>query len=167
MNKIDELEQKLRDQKPQAPAPTGSSFDKPNVRQHLVRSVLVIIDTNKSMELKDFKPSRIALTLQCLRFFINKIFDVNPITYLSVAVAYEGICKPLTNFTTNNSILFELLDKVEVHKVGSFSLESCLKTAITMFEDVPLYSSKEVLLIQSSPSTKDLGDIFHEIDRIK
>jgi len=129
--------------------------------------VLVIDDVNNSMELKDFKPSRIALTLQCLRFFINKIFDVNPITYLSVAVAYEGICKPLSAFTTNNSLVSELLEKVEVHRVGSLSLDSCLKTAIAMFEEVPLYSSNEVLLIQSSPSTKDLGDIFQEIDRIR
>jgi hypothetical protein len=119
------------------------------------------------MEMKDFKPSRIALTLQHLRFFINKIFDVNPITYISVAVAYEGICKPLTGFTTNNVLLFELLDRVEVHKVGSFSLESCLKTAISMFGDVPLYSSKEMLLIQSSPSTKDQGDIFQEIELMR
>lgn len=59
----------------------------PSSRRHLIRSILVVIDTNKSMELKDFKPSRIALTLQCLRFFINKVFDTNPITYLSVAVA--------------------------------------------------------------------------------
>jgi hypothetical protein len=78
--------------------------------------MLIIIDINKSIEMKDFKPSRIALTLQHLRF-INKIFDVNPIIYISVAAAYEGICKPLTGLTTNNSLLFELLDRVEVHKV--------------------------------------------------
>jgi transcription initiation factor TFIIH subunit 2 len=167
MSKVDELERRLKEQQPQAVLPSRSEVGQPTTRRHLVRSVLVIIDCNKSMELKDFKPSRIALTLQCIRFFVNKIFDVNPITYLSVAVAYEGICKPLTSFTTNNSFLSDLLDKVEVHRVGSLSLESCLKTAITMFEDVPLYSSKEVLLIQSSPSTKDLGDIFQEIEKVR
>ena len=34
-----------------------------------------------------------------------------------------------------------------------------------MFEQVPLFSSKEILFIQSSPSTKDVNDLFEYIDR--
>jgi hypothetical protein len=39
------------------------------------------------MKLKDFKPSRIALTIKYLQLFINKVFDVNPISYVAVAIA--------------------------------------------------------------------------------
>lgn len=38
---------------------------------------------------------------------------------------------------------------------------------MTLFADVPLYSSKELLLIQSSPSTKDYGDIFEVIEEMQ
>lgn len=86
-----------------------------NVRKHLVRSVMVIIDVSKSMKMKDFKPSRIAITLQCLKFYIKKIFDINPITYICIAIAEDGICKPLTGFSTDNAELSKVLDLIKVN----------------------------------------------------
>jgi hypothetical protein len=38
---------------------------------------------------------------------------------------------------------------------------------MSVFGNVPLYSSKEVLIIQSSPSTKDYGDVFEAIQEME
>lgn len=134
--------------------------------KHLIRSILIIIDNTKTMKIKDFKPSRIALTVKYLKMFITKIMDINPITFIAIAVAEEDICRQLTQFTSNSAELFDFLDNIKVNEKGSFSLCSCLSTAISIFGQVPLFSSKEILLIQSSPSTKDVGDVFKYIQTV-
>lgn len=88
MSKLHEMEKKLNEAQitleSERDSHGGSSQ---STRRHLVRSVMVVIDVTKSMKLKDFKPSRIAITLQCLKFYIKKIFDINPIAYICIGIA--------------------------------------------------------------------------------
>lgn len=67
------------------------------------------------MKIKDFKPSRIALTIKYLKMFINKIMDVNPITYIAIALGEEDTCRQLTEFTSNFNVLFEALENIKVN----------------------------------------------------
>jgi hypothetical protein len=67
------------------------------------------------MKTKDFKPSRIALTIKYIKMFINKIMDINPITYIALALAEEDICRQVTEFTSSSEAIFDALDNIRVN----------------------------------------------------
>jgi hypothetical protein len=46
-------------------------------------------------------------------------------------------------------------------------MENTLRNCMDLFEDVPLEYNRELLIIQSSPLTKDHRDIFETIELFK
>ena len=69
-----------------------------------------------------------------------------------------------SRLTYDEELLYEELDKLKVStNPGNFSMVTTLRNCLHEFDDVFTEFSREVLIIQSSPLTKDFKDIFEVI----
>ena len=62
------------------------------------------------MRMKDFKPSRLSVSLQMVKSFIKKAKDQTPIVKFAIGVACQQQCKLLCRFIYRES---ELNDKID------------------------------------------------------
>jgi hypothetical protein len=51
-----------------------------------MRAILIVFDMTKSIQIKDFKPSRLSVASQMIKLFIKKSKDQTPIVKYSLAV---------------------------------------------------------------------------------
>ncbi|KAL4506989.1 hypothetical protein ABPG72_001410 [Tetrahymena utriculariae] len=136
-------------------------------KKSLLRFVYIIVDTTQSSTRVDFKPSRIGLTQIYLKNFIKNFFDSNPLSVLSIGKTQNGQCITLQEFTSSISLLEKTIEKLVVDEKEDFSLFECLNETFNIFAEAPPYAFREVVLIQSTPSTKDKGDINEQISKAK
>lgn len=53
---------------------------------HLLRAIFVAIDLTSSMSDKDFKPTRLSISLKMVKQFIQKVKDATPLCKFLVAI---------------------------------------------------------------------------------
>ncbi len=84
MNKVDEVDQILQKVNEQIYQPL--SQHKKNQIVHTIRAVAIIIDLTKSINMKDFKPSRLSVVTSMLKYFIKKAKQNTPIIKFTLAI---------------------------------------------------------------------------------
>lgn len=84
MNKVDEVDQILQKVNEQIHQPL--SQHKKNQIVHTIRAVAIIIDLTKSINMKDFKPSRLSVVTSMLKYFIKKAKQNTPIIKFTLAI---------------------------------------------------------------------------------
>lgn len=103
-----------------------------------------------------------------LKYFLKKAKETTPIIKFALAVAEQEACKFKSPPTFNLAELHEHLDALKVSpEAGNFSMETTIRACLELFEDVPNLFRKEIVIIQSSPLTKDHRDIFEMINNLK
>lgn len=114
-----------------------------NKKLNLIRAVFIILDLTQSMQIKDFKPSRLSISLQMIKNFIKKAKDSTPVVKFSLAVVEQEKCKRMSKFVYKESDLYEKIDQIKVKVDGGFfSLENSLSIAIDNFDKIPDYFHK-------------------------
>ena len=122
---------------------------------------------------------------------MDNFFELNPLSQISIWVLIKEHAQPLTNFKDRPKLhrtALELLAKSNfsstssffdgIHSVneaiskklqpaGTISLQNGFKVASELLSDAPLYYIKEVLVILGSSNTKDPGDIFEIVKKMK
>lgn len=68
---------------------------------HLFRAVFVAIDMTASMSDKDFKPTRLSITLKMIKKLMRQIKDSTPLCKFLVGIIENELCKPLKDFSYN------------------------------------------------------------------
>lgn len=53
----------------------------------------------QSMQIKDFKPSRLSVTVHMIKNFILKAKDLTPVIKFGLAIVEQELCKILIDFT--------------------------------------------------------------------
>lgn len=53
---------------------------------HAMRAVIVVVDLTKSINMKDFKPSRLSVVTGMLKFFFRKAKESTPIIKFAFAI---------------------------------------------------------------------------------
>lgn len=99
-----------------------------------------------------------------LKYFFKRAKENTPIIKFALAVVENEACKFRAHFTYDLEVLFDELDRLKVaSEPGHFSMENTLRTCLYEFDTLPAHFHKEILLLQSSPLTKDARNIFDTI----
>eukprot|EP00903_Cladosiphon_okamuranus_P015895 g14680.t1 len=137
-----------------------------SIKRGMIRYLYLAIDLSKSMSEGDMRPSRLAVTLRIVQDFITNYFDQNPLSQLGILVTREGRADKVTELSGNPKAHMEALTKDSDTK-GEASLQNVLEMACTSLRAVPEYGNREVVVIYSSLSTCDPGDIHETIAKLK
>jgi transcription initiation factor TFIIH subunit 2 len=135
------------------------------VHRGMMRFTVLAVDVSKSIEMTDFKPSRIACTKSFVEEFIRDFFEQNPLSQLGIIVCQDGIAKKVTSLASNpTKHITEFVTTIsKSFGKGDMSLYNALNIAKGMLKDVPTYGSKEFIVVYSALSTVDPGSVIDSI----
>ena len=71
-----------------------------------MRAVFIVLDMTKTIQMKDFKPSRLSVATQMIKQFIKKSKQSTPFIMYSFSIVEEEICKIQCPFTLDSSKIF-------------------------------------------------------------
>lgn len=131
----------------------------------MIRYLTIIIDMSKSALRQDLRPNRAMVTKELLTQFIREFKDQNPLSRLSMIVTRNQKADLLCDFGEDASKMFNVASE---ELDGSPSYQNALELAKAQIKmSVPEYAHREVLIINSSISICDPGDIEETIDGLK
>lgn len=114
----------------------------------------------------DFRPSRMAVVAKHVEAFIREFFDQNPLSQVSLVTIKDGVSQCLTDLGGSpESHVKALMGKLECS--GDSSLQNALDLVHGHLNQIPSYGVREVLVLYSSLSTCDPGDIMETIQQCK
>ena len=137
-----------------------------SIRRGLIRYLVVAIDSSKSAAENDYKPCRLEVSKACVQKFIGEYFDQNPISQLSVIVTRDRSAQRLTELSGNPKNHVHMIKGMQ-NMDGLASLQNTLLLGMSMLRHIPNYGHRELLIVFSSLSTCDPGDIFNTIKEAK
>lgn len=80
----------------------------------------------------------------------------------------KGICRMVTSMTYNMSEMDQSLSEMKIEEdPGCFSFESSLFQAIVSLDKMKSSFHREILVIQSSPMTKDQHSLFSTVRTLR
>jgi len=131
------------------------------VRRGVIRYLAIVFDLSAGSLCKDFPPSRHAVMMDTIYEFVLAFFDQNPLSQIGLLVTRDETSEQCHAFTGDGKALQAVLEDLFLTQgSGCPSLENALRRAMPMFEDVPGYASREVLILFNSLHTIDPGDVF-------
>ena len=130
-----------------------------SIRRGLIRYMVVALDCSSVAAANDYKPSRLETCKACIKKFIMDYFDQNPISQLSLILTRDRTAQKITDLSGNPKNHIHRLGQV-MNMVGKASLQNTLALAMTTLQHIPNYGHRELLIVYSSLSTCDPGDIY-------
>ena len=131
-----------------------------------MRFLHVVLDLSSSVAQHDFRPSRLSLLSSALQEFIREFFNQNPLGQLAVTVTRNGVAENLTPLSSSPEAHVAKV-KANLDSGGSASLQNALEVATESLKHVPPYGHREILVLFSSLTTCDPGDIHRTIEAVK
>lgn len=143
----------------------GEAADEPSrkrARRGVVRYVALVLDLSKAAGATDVRPSRAAACCATAASLVREFFDQNPLSHLSVLAMRDGACARLSELSASAESHLAAIRAVEPPS-GDASLQNALHAARTALGAVPTYGLREVLMLVSTLSSCDPGDVNKEI----
>ncbi|KAJ1443805.1 general transcription factor II H, polypeptide 2 [Ochromonadaceae sp. CCMP2298] len=137
-----------------------------SIRRGLIRYMVLAIDSSKSAAENDYKPCRLEVSKACTKNFIAEYFDQNPISQIGLILTRDRSAQRLSEMSGNPKNHIHQLQSVR-NMDGLPSLQNTLLLAMSMLRHIPNYGHRELLIVFSSLSTCDPGDIFKTIREAK
>jgi len=138
-----------------------------NVRLGMMRHMFLVIDMSSPMQDQDLKPTRLAVTLKLLEYFIEEYFDQNPISQLGLIITRNKRAEKITELGGNPKRHIACLKALKTKPCeGEPSLQNSLEMAQSSLRNMPSHASREVLVVFSSLTTCDPGDILHTTETL-
>ncbi|EFA86276.1 TFIIH subunit [Heterostelium album PN500] len=141
-------------------------IDAQRVRRGMQRHICLIVDLSKTLASQDMKPSRHQCLLNSSESFIKEFFDQNPISQISLIVTKNSKAEKLTELNGNPNRHITALKNTSAME-GDPSIQNSLEVAISTLSHVPKYGSREIIVIYSSLTTCDPGDLTKTIEILK
>lgn len=142
------------------------------IRKGIIRYMFLIVDTSSSVRKPleyGIRTSRIDIVQHTCTEFVKEYFDQNPLSQMGLIVTRDAqafACSDLSGSV--NRVLKSLGEQFkDKNLVGEASLQNALTLALNSLRQIPMYGSKEVLIVYSSLSTCDPGNIFETINELK
>ncbi|SBT80680.1 general transcription factor IIH subunit 2, putative [Plasmodium malariae] len=115
-----------------------------SLRKGIFRHIIILFDMSSSMKERDFKPDRINVVLESLK---------------------NSSAKLIQSLTSNiDDILSSLLKERSNGLQGSPSLQEGLEIAHDLLIDMPMYGTKEIVIMYSSIRTCDKNNILNILE---
>jgi hypothetical protein len=80
-DEVDQIVSRAGDEVVESSAPA-----KKNQIVHTLRAVIVVIDLTKSINMKDFKPSRLSIVTSMIKYFFRRAKENTPIIKFALAI---------------------------------------------------------------------------------
>ena len=137
-------------------------------KRGIMRHVYVVIDSSSSTSEADLAPNRLRVLLDSVQDFSFEFFDQNPLAQLGVLICRDGVCQVLTELVGNPLTISDAIKtKRNLEPSGDLSMQNALILSDGLLQSVTTHGSKEVLLLVSSLSSTDPGDILKTLDILK
>ncbi|GBG27202.1 General transcription factor IIH subunit 2 [Hondaea fermentalgiana] len=133
--------------------------------RNMIRYLVLVVDMSQSMAESDLRPSRRVVTSELLNDFILSYFDENPLSNLCIVMSRDGVAQKLTDMSASATRHQAALGMLS--EGGEFSLQNGLELAHAALQSVPQHGSREILVLMSSLSTCDQGDVFETIEKLQ
>mmetsp|Transcript_2130 Transcript_2130/g.1463 ORF Transcript_2130/g.1463 Transcript_2130/m.1463 type:complete len:110 (+) Transcript_2130:234-563(+) len=104
------------------------------------------------------RPNRAIVTKDLLSHFIHDYMDQNPISKLALIASYREQATALSQFIDSATDHQQAL-KSFCDFEGNISLQNSLQVAVDLFGSIPRYAQKEILIVNSSLTNCDPGDL--------
>ncbi|KAF0991507.1 hypothetical protein HZS_5034 [Henneguya salminicola] len=131
----------------------------------VMRQLILIIDISETIMAYDYHPNRLEVIIKLLENFLNNFFDQNPISQIGIIVTSNSKANIICDLTSDDHKLKTALKNIS--SAGGFpSIQNSIEIGVRVLEGVPSSSSREILIIYSSTTTCDPGDIFETISKI-
>ncbi|KAJ3364720.1 hypothetical protein GGF31_008931 [Allomyces arbusculus] len=140
--------------------------DTRTLHRGLVRHLILVVDLSESMAEKDLKPSRHDLVLSTLSTFLVEFFDQNPLSQVAVVVTHDELAHLVTELSSNPADHVRALRNAVRTPKGEPSLQNALELARGTLAHVPSHGTREVLVVFSSLTTCDPGNILDTLDAL-
>ena len=140
------------------------------IRRGMIRYLYVILDMSRAMDQTDgdFRPKRAQVTRQATKQFILDYFAHNPISQLGVIITRNAQAEKITELSGNQRAHIEALgNDNRLVPAGDASLQNALDMACSLLRDIPEYGFREVLVIYGSLASRDPGDIFATMQKLR
>ena len=132
---------------------------------HTMRAVVVIVDVTKSMGMKDFKPSRLSASVVAVRQFLRLFKQSTPIAIAGLGLASNGQCRMDTEMSYDVEQIIASLEDIRIQEnPGCFSFQTSLFQALSCLDQLNACFRREIVVIQSSPMTKDQHSLEQTIE---
>lgn len=132
----------------------------------MIRFMYLIVDLSSGILIRDDNIKRSVMIDSKVTDFIKEYFDQNPLSQMGLIVTRNGVAEKLCDFTGNYKRVVQIF-RDNLKAAGVPSLQNALNLALQSLIQVPTYGSKEILVVWSSLSTTDPGDIFKTIGELK
>eukprot|EP01036_Dinobryon_divergens_P031227 gene31227-40592_t len=134
------------------------------IRRGLIRYMIVALDCSAAAGQMDvsYRPNRLETVKNSIQKFIIDFFDQNPISSLGVIVTRNGLAESLSELCGNSKNHINRLKNLQ-NTAGTASLQNTLTLSISLLKHIPQYGHRQLLVVFSSLSTCDPGDIFSSI----
>eukprot|EP01059_Diplonema_ambulator_P002410 TRINITY_DN1205_c0_g2_i1.p1 TRINITY_DN1205_c0_g2~~TRINITY_DN1205_c0_g2_i1.p1 ORF type:complete len:329 (+),score=30.22 TRINITY_DN1205_c0_g2_i1:101-1087(+) len=138
-------------------------------RKNAVRSTVMILDMSEGVNKRDLLPDRISNVTDNVMQFTEDYFRKCPLGRLAVVATREGGAETICGLEVSGvEVQKAIVSKVKgTCGSGVGSLLNALEVSMRILENQPKAAAKEVLVIWSSCSTADPGDIHETIGRVK
>lgn len=136
------------------------------VKRGMLRTLFLVVDCSRNAQDQDgeMRPSRLAVMQEAASTFIRSYFDQNPISTLALAIMCNGVVEMRTEPSCNARQHIGELQKLKPADCrGNASLQSALDRACEALAAIPSFMAREVILLSTSLSTYDKGDIHSTI----
>ena len=131
-------------------------------RRGVIRYVVLVLDCSKAAAATDVRPSRAGATAVAAAALVREFFDANPLSHMAVLAMHDGVCVRLSELSASTDTHLAAI-RAAPSPSGDASVQNALHMARTALAAVPTYGLRETLLLTSTLSTCDPGDINVEI----
>eukprot|EP01134_Creolimax_fragrantissima_P005459 CFRG5459T1 len=138
------------------------------VHRGMMRNVVVIFDLSDAMSVADLKPTRLECSTKYVAKFIAEYFDHNPVSQLGLVVTKDGRADRLTDLCSGVQRHTDALKLAATYKNlgGEPSFQNALELARRTLRGLPPHASREVIMITSSLTSCDPGNIHDTINSL-
>jgi transcription initiation factor TFIIH subunit 2 len=142
------------------------------VVRDMIRYMYILVDSSKWMRSKDPTlpgGTRMDVTIQIVKQFIEEFYDQNPLSHLGLIVVYNGEAEVLTPLSSGKPVHQRALSSLQRFVAsqppssgGEFSLQNGLEVAGRSLGHQPGHGSREVVILTAALSTCDPGHVLTE-----
>ena len=113
------------------------------------------------------RPTRHAVVVKAMEAFVREFFDLNPISHMGIIVTKSRKATLVTEMGGNPSQHIEALSGPGLTVGAEPSLQNALNLAKTSLASLPKYGAREILVVFSSLTTCDPGNVLHTINEVR
>ena len=135
-------------------------------RRGMCRHLVLVIDCSSSMLQMEPLPSRIAFVVKQLQVFVKDFFDANPLSELCIMYTKQGTASRASAMSGSMQQHLKALTELPECE-GDPSLQNALDLCAAELQCTPAHATREVLMVLSSLTSSDPGDIHESIEKAR